>query len=121
MELLNLNWYFEPPFDYEYKQYILLGFLRNVENYFIQKKLSPYLLHLERLKLEMENFQKGYDDLIDSFNRKKYLYFENEDINGLEEYNINDIYEIVDFSIPQVESKIIMGYEIYKKNLQILY
>jgi len=121
MELLNLNWYFEPPFDYEYKQYVLLGFLRNVEDSFINKKLSPYLLHLEKLKYEMERFQKGYDDLINSFNKKKYIYLENEDIVGLNENNINDIYEIVDFSIPQVKSKIIMGYKIFHKNKQLLY
>ena len=41
MELLKLNWYFDPPFDYEHKQYLLLGYLRNVEDSFLQKN---YLL-----------------------------------------------------------------------------
>ena len=121
MEPLKLNWYFEPPFDYEHKQYILLGYLRQVEDSFIQKKLSPHLLHLERIKFELQNFYNEYTDMLNSFDKKKYLYFENEEINGLKDNHIEEIYDIVDFSIPQVDSKIIMGYKIYKNNIQILY
>ena len=40
MELLNLTWYYEHPFDYEIKQYVLLSYLRKVEDSFLQKMLS---------------------------------------------------------------------------------
>jgi len=121
MELLKLNWYFDPPFDYEHKQYLLLGYLRNVEDSFLQKKLSPHLLHLENIKTELQNFHNGYKEMIDSFNKRKYIYFQNDIIIGLNDNHIDEIYSIVDFSLPQVESKIIMGYKIYKDNIQILY
>ena len=50
---LNLDWYFESPLDFELKQYRLLSYLRVVEDSFLLKKLSPHLLHLEKIKTEL--------------------------------------------------------------------
>jgi hypothetical protein len=121
MELLKPQWYLEPPFDYEYKQYILLGYLKSVEDSFLQKKLSPHLLHLEKIKNDLEKFYNEYKNIIESFNKQKYQYFQNNEILYPNDDNIKEIYDIVDFSLPQVESKIIMGYKIYKNNIQLLY
>lgn len=121
MELLNLTWYYEHPFDYELKQYVLLSYLRNVEDSFLQKMLSPHLLHLEKLNKELSNFKHNYKHLIDKLEMKKYNYFKSEPVCGLQESTILEINNIVEFSIPQISSKIDMGYKIYKNNIQLLY
>lgn len=121
MELLNLTWYYEHPFDYELKQYVLLSYLRNVEDAFLQKMLSPHLLHLEKLNKELSNFKHNYKHLIDKLEMKKYNYFKSEPVCGLQESTILEINNIVEFSIPQISSKIDMGYKIYKNNIQLLY
>ena len=43
----------DEPIDFEYKQYILLDYLQKIENHFINKDFSPYLLHTEKLYEEM--------------------------------------------------------------------
>jgi hypothetical protein len=121
MELLNLTWYYEYPFDYEIKQYVLLSYLRKVEDSFLQKMLSPHLLHLEKLNKELSNFKQNYQYLLEKVEMKNYKYFKNESVCDLQEKTILEINDIVEFSIPQITSKIDMGYKIYKTNIQLLY
>ena len=121
MNLLSITWYFEYPFDYEIKQYNLLAYLRNVEDSFLQKKLSPHLLHLEKMENELISFKSGYEFVLDSFNQKKYQFFENEEVKGLDDNDLSEIVELVDFSLPQINSKIKMGHKILKTHNQILY
>lgn len=121
MELLNPTWYFEFPFDYEIKLYNLLSYLRKVEDSFIKKSLSPHLLHLERIESELVNFKNSYDDIITNFNKNKYIFFKNDPIDGLDDNNLPEIYEVVDVSIPQIQSKIHMGYHIFKSHPQLLF
>lgn len=121
MELLKPTWYFDQPFDYEIKQYKLLSYLRYVEDCFLKKILSPHLLHLEKIEKELSFFKNNHDSFMERLEKKKYLFFENEEVLGLEENNIPEIYDIVVFSIPQVKSKIIMGYKIFERYNQILY
>jgi len=121
MELLSVTWYFEHPFDYELKQYLLLAYLRKVEDCFLEKKLSPHLLHLEKIKNELFNFNKSYNSLINGIEKRKYKYFENEKVDGLYDNKIPEIKDVVDFSLPQVESKLDFGYKIFKVHKQILY
>jgi hypothetical protein len=121
MELLKPTWYFEFPFDYEIKLYNLLSYLRRVEDSFIKKCLSPHLLHLEKMEYELINFKNSYDEMIKDFNKKNYKYFKNDPIDGLDDNNLPEIYEIVDISIPQIQSKIHMGYKIFKTTPQLLF
>ena len=119
--LLKLDWYFAPPIDFELKQYLLLEYLRRVEDSFLVKNLSPHLLHLERLEKELILFKNVYQNFLKEIKKKEYIFFKNEKIMGLEDNNIPEIYEVVDFSLPQIKSKIIIGYKIFEKNNQILY
>jgi len=119
--LLKLDWYFTPPIDFELKQYLLLEYLRRVEDSFLVKNLSPHLLHLERLEKELILFKNVYQNFLKEIKKKEYIFFKNEKIMGLEDNNIPEIYEVVDFSLPQIKSKIIIGYKIFEKNNQILY
>ena len=42
MNLIPIDWYTLPPIDFEHKQYVLYAYLQEVDNTFINKKVSPH-------------------------------------------------------------------------------
>jgi hypothetical protein len=122
VEKLPINWYIESPIDLEYKQYILFSYLQKVENSFINKIVSPHLLHMEKMITDMKNFEKNIITLRNDFDKNRYIYlFTNEKLEGENDKIIYEIEELIDFSIPQVQTRINHGYKILEKNKQILY
>ena len=119
MRNLSPNWLTEGLLDLEYKKYVLLAYLKNIESNFGDQKLYPFLsdliFHYNNLstlknkkeitanrfpskisKLDFENFKVEYEKLI-------------EDDESLE-----IIEEILDFAIPKVEEQMLEGREIYE-------
>jgi hypothetical protein len=120
-ELLPLTWFIESPVDFEHKQYLLFAYLQKVESSFLNKNLSPHLLHLERLSDELLGFQSSFEIMKKNFDKNRYVYFDNVKLEGENNELILEIKEIVGFSIPQLEPRIKMGYKILEKNNQILF
>ena len=120
-KLLPITWFIESPIDFEYKQYILLGYLQNVEIDFLNKKLSPHLLHLEKLTDELIGFESSFQMIKKDFDKNRFIYFDNIKLEGENDDTIIEIIEIVQFSIPQIEPRLKMGYKILEKYKQILY
>ena len=122
MKLMPLDWYQSPPIDFEHKQYMLYAYLQSVDKTFLNRRVSPHLLHLERLQEEMDYFMTKYVLMKKVFDRNRYLYFDNPKLKGELNSEVEDIVEIVDFSLPQIESRIKQGYIIFEKYpKQILY
>jgi hypothetical protein len=119
--ILTIDWYIKPPIDFEHKQYVLFDYLQKVDKSFMEKKLSPYFLNLEKLLIELNNFNLSYQELLKKFDREKYLYFENEKLDGCDNELVKEIKEIVDFSIPQLNTRLEFGKTILTRNKQILY
>jgi len=119
--ILTIDWYIKPPIDFEHKQYVLFAYLQKVDKSFMDKKLSPYFLNLEKLLIELNNFNLSYHELLKKFDREKYLYFENEKLDGCDNELVKEIKEIVDFSIPQLNTRLEFGKTILTRNKQILY
>jgi hypothetical protein len=120
-ELLSPTWFIESPVDFEHKQYLLFAYLQKVESSFLNKKLSPHLLHLERLSDELISFDSSFKLIKKDFEKNRYTYFDNIKLEGENNQIILEIKEIVGFSILQLEPRIKMGYKILEKNNQILY
>jgi len=120
-ELLSLTWFMESPVDFEHKQYILFAYLQKVESSFLDKKLSPHLLHLEKLTDELIGFKSSFNLIKENFNKNRYVYFDNIKLEGEDDKLITEICDIVDFSLPQLQPRIKMGYKILEKNRQILF
>lgn len=120
-ELLSLTWFMESPIDFEHKQYLLFAYLQKVEYSFLDKKLSPHLLHLERLTDELVGFKSSFNTIKKDFDKNRYIYFENVKLEGENNEIINEVVEIVEYSIVQIEPRIKMGYNILKKKNQILF
>lgn len=119
---LPINWYIEPPIDFEHKQYILLAYLNIVDDNFIKKRLSPHFLHLNKMRNELNEFLNSYTCIYNKLNKNKYIYF-NDDfkIIDIENTHILEIKEIAEFSIPQLTSRLEIGKIILNKNNQLLY
>lgn len=121
-DLITLQWYIESPIDFEHKQYVLLSYLKKVDDSFIQKKLSPHLLHMECMVKELNSFKEDYNNIKKIFDKHRYVYIsENPKLFGENNIYIDEIREIVEFSIPQVETRISLGKIILAKYRQLLY
>jgi len=119
--LLSLTWYVESPIDFEHKQYVLWAYLQKVDVSFLKKELSPHLLYMERLIDELHFFNSAFTMIKSDFDKHRYVFFENVKLEGEDNKFIYEIRDIVDFAIPQVESRIKTGYKIFERNKQILY
>lgn len=119
---LPIDWYIKEPIDFEHKSYMILGYLQSVDHSFIiEKKVSPYLLHLERLLGELDMFEVTYYRMVEAFDKNRYKYFDNPKLEGENNSLVLEIKEIVEFSVPLIETRIDYGYKILNKYNQILY
>ena len=109
MKSLSENWITEKNNDKEYKQYILLAYLKEVERHFRNTKLYPYYPELKHHYKLLTEFAQNTTDLLLNFPKKPVgmdlekfsLAYENEIENPK---MINEINEIVEFSIPKIEN-----------------
>lgn len=122
MGLISLDWYYESPIDFEHKQYVLLDYLQKVDSSFLNKTLSPHLLHMEKMVLELMKFNVEYYKIMLEFDKNRYVYFQdNPKLENEKNDMVDEIKEIVDFSIPQIRTRINFGYKILERNKQILF
>ena len=124
-DLLEIDWYYESPIDFEHKQYKLFGYLKKCDSAFYERIYSAYLLHTEKLITEMEftlrnikNFESGMV--------KKSIFFSNEGIYLREEKipkieEIETVGEIIEFSLPLLIQRVDLGNKLFKKFPGILY
>ena len=121
MNLIPVNWYIQSPIDFEHKQYVLFAYLQEVDSTYVNKVVSPHLLHLEKLEKDIIKFKTAIKDMEVGFEKQKYLYFENTYKIDLKDSLLSEIKDIVEFSIPQIKSRIQIGYKIASKYKQLLY
>ncbi len=122
IDVIPVTWYIESPIDFEHKQYVLLSYLQTVDGSFMNKRLSPHLLHMEKMINEMLIFKDSLKDIKKRFDKERYIFFDdNRKLEGENNHLVEEIREIVEFSLPQVETRIKLGQTILSKNRQILY
>jgi hypothetical protein len=122
MDLLPLTWYIESPIDFEYKQYVLFAYLQKVDISFHQeKKLSPHLLHMERMIDELVEFEACFENIKKGFQKNRYVYFDNVKLEGEDNQIIYEVRDLVEFAIPQIEPRVRVGYRILKRCNQVLF
>ena len=122
--MLELDWYIKPCIDFEYQNYILLDYLSKIDSAFAIHKLSPYLLHTEKLIGELEVFRMNIKlfekeikrDIIGFSFKNGIIYSEIKTPDKLKE-----VIEIVEFSKPLLDSKLKLGYKLFQKYPQLLY
>jgi len=120
MKELNKNWVTEGLIDFEYKKYMLLGYLKTVKENFNEKKLYPFLSDLlfhyrnlmsikENKKLIHENFPKEITRA--DFEKLEIIY--REIVN--DDKIMSELEEILSFAIPKVKEHLKDGKDIYEE------
>jgi hypothetical protein len=124
-DLLEVDWYFQSPIDFEHKQYKLFSYLQKCDSAFYERIFSPYLLHTEKIVAEMEstlqnikNFEKGVTKKSLFFSLEG-VYIKEEGIPKMEEIQI--VEEVIEFSLPLLFQRIELGSKLFKKYPRILY
>ena len=119
MKELHKNWFSEGLMDFEYKKYILLAYLKEVDRSFTRNKLYPFLgdviFHyqnvLEFLKdkeFMSNNFPKEVSK--SDLKKMKLVYkklFEDDEVLG-------EMHKISEYALPQLKKAIVVGTEIYE-------
>jgi hypothetical protein len=120
MAELNQNWLTEGLIDFEYKKYRLLAYLQEASKHFDEKKLYPKLSELmehynnvrlfrDKKMAVAKEFPKEISKL--DFEQMKVEYtelFEDDEL-------IKELDTIVDFALPQIESRLGIGKELYEE------
>ncbi|MBX7243800.1 MAG: hypothetical protein K1X92_18815 [Bacteroidia bacterium] len=119
MKQLTENWFVSGLIDPEYKRYVLLAYLQEIEREFAALRLYPpyadltrhyqNLISFRNEKLRMDNtFPKIIDkEAFQAFSLRLIPTLETEGI-------MKEVEEIVEYSIPALEAKLNEGKEIYR-------
>lgn len=118
---LSKNWLTEGISDAEYRQYLLLAYLRDVHNVFKNKILYPpfselieHYHHLIQIKSNLQNIKYARKELkgIDWQNMK--ILYDHPSVNSeYQSSEIDVIEKVIDFGIPKIEKEIQYGRQIF--------
>jgi hypothetical protein len=118
MNRLSDNWITEGWIDFEYKKYILLAYLQHVSEQFKEVKLYPPLAELIHHYSRLKGFAESREKLKDAFPKQ----LQGPDWNTvklnykplfLDDELMQQLTDIVQFSLPKLEKAIGEGRDIY--------
>jgi len=126
MQQLSPNWLLEGTLDYEYKNYVLLAYLQQIEKHFQRHRLYPFLSELlahHRTAIQLKEARNNFAELLPK--KLKRVDWE----NGRLEYEslhpelpeLGEVAAILDMALALFEKGIEAGtavYEAIEKNLK---
>jgi len=116
---LKDNWLTEGLIDFEYKKYILLGYLKSVKTSFQKVELYPFLSDMVYHYRNLLALQANKSMIYDAFPKA----LSQEDLNNLEvnyrtilqdDAMMKEIESIIEFAIPQLKAHLEEGSVIYE-------
>ena len=119
MANLSTHWVTEKHIDFEYKKYLLLGYLKEVSEHFNAAKLYPSLADLIRHYRNAVSIRDSKKLLSEQFPEQ----LKGSDLNQLrlvyeklvaDDEVMEEVEQIINFSIPQFEKYIREGKEVYE-------
>lgn len=119
MRTLDTDWFVNGTIDFEYKKYILLDYLQNVNHAFSQQSLYPFLSDLVMHYRILKEFKDHKQSLWNKFPRNLTgIDLENLRLSFEEgpadDQKLEEVELIVDYSIPQIGQHLETGKEIYE-------
>lgn len=118
MEKLRKDWITEGLLDFEYKKYILLAYLKHVEQHFDEDKLYPFMTDLieryedlQLLKSEKRSIKGEFPKEISrlDLNKLEIIYRKIYEDDELPE----EVLELIDYAIPTMENTLGKGKELH--------
>ena len=118
MKKLTTNWLTEDHIDFEYKKYMVLAYLQEVEQRYKSTQVYPWLSevleHYRNLSIVKNNsasLKKGFPKDLSGFDWQKQNL--NYDETLQDDELIKEIQQIIDYSMPLFYNSIIDGKKIY--------
>ena len=118
MKTLGADWITDKHIDFEYKKYVLLDYLQDVNENFEASKLYPALsdlvFHYRNLLTLKENKSQLYErfpEHIQRADRTAYKWIYKKD--GQEDAIMKELEDIIDYSLPQLEKHLNTGKRLY--------
>lgn len=120
MKTLSKNWFTEHRIDLEYKQYILLAYLSDVNRQFSEKCLYPALSELIDHYRNLKQFKDNAGQLYQSFpGELSAIDLENFLLSYRKVVENDQIMEelerIISFSLPRMEEQLRCGRDVYEE------
>jgi len=117
---LKHNWLTEGHIDFEYKRYLLLAYMQQVENEFDAKKLYPrfseLVEHYRNLEILKEQKKIAVNNFPKEISRLDFEKFRIEYKSAIQDDElIREIDEIISFAIPMFQNKMSLGKELYEE------
>lgn len=118
MEILKENWLTDGLIDFEYKKYVLLGYLERVKESFQRVELYPFLSDLVFHYRNLAALRENKSLIVESFPKQLSL----ENLKNLEvnytkvvadDEVMKEIESIIEFSLPQLKTSLEEGSYIY--------
>lgn len=128
MKSLTINWITEGLIDFEYKKYVLLGYLKDIAGRFRKQKLYPHLSELINHYANLQVLKNSRDKAFNSFPKDlKRLDFNTGNIEYQAKISDQDdimkeIDSIIEYSIPRIKYQLEEGkviYDIIENNITI--
>lgn len=119
MKTLNDNWITEKHIDFEYKKYVLLAYLQEVNQNFNACKLYPVLSDLVTHYRNTLSFKENKDRIVNNF-PKRITGLDHEQLQLQYEQLLNDdelvkeIETIINYSLPKFKHYLEEGKKIYE-------
>jgi hypothetical protein len=76
---------------------------------------------MENMLKELHMFDERFLTTLKDFDKNRYKFFENPKLDGEDNELVYEIKDVVDFSIPQVKTRLALGYKILERHSQILF
>lgn len=118
MKKLSSNWITEKLIDFEYKKYVLLAYLQEVNSSFEKTHLYPFLSdlvdHYRNLLQLKENKQALYETFPERLTSADFMNFNLVFRKIIQDDSLmQEIESIIDFSIPEFEKQLHEGKKIF--------
>lgn len=120
MRRLSLNWFAEGLIDFEYKQYVLLAYLKEIRAEFSRTRLYPALGDLAQRRQSLRAYAEGKKGMQEAFPKKV------KDLDPLrreivwetlveDDALMRELDAIVAFALPRVEAGLAEGKELWQE------
>ena len=124
MNMLEINWWYKNPVDFEHKKWKLMAYLKSMDESFHKKKFSPWLLHSEGLLFDMLDSKRRILKLTDDLTENVLIFENNYIYNDIRKPKMGELrtyLNILNYSIPLLSNKIDFGWQLWKDNPSILF
>lgn len=117
MGTLSENWMTEHLMDFEYKKYVLLGYLKQVKEHFNEQKLYPDFAELIAHYKNLIQLRNNTNNLENNFKKNlKGMDFKNMQLvydNTMDDELLDELKQIIQFSEPLLAKEIHKGRDIF--------